>query len=58
MVPAGGSIGRHGRDWHRAVGLWVATVVACGCRWRVDAAIGAALETLARVPDLLALGGT
>jgi hypothetical protein len=29
-----------------------------GRRERVNAAIGAALETLARVPDLLALGGT
>ena len=62
MIPAGGSIGRHGRDRHRPVRLWlaswVATMVACGWRRRVDAAIGAALETLARVPDLLALGGT
>jgi hypothetical protein len=62
VIAADASIGRPGCDWHRPVRLWlaswVAAVVACGWRRRVDAAIGAALETRARVPDLLALGGT
>ena len=40
-------------------GRWVAVeALPATQRRRVDAAIGAALETLARVPDLLALGGT
>jgi hypothetical protein len=40
-------------------GHWVAvTALPTGDRERIDAAAGAALETLARVPDLLALGGT
>ncbi len=40
-------------------GRWVAvTALPALARERINAAAGAALETLARVPDLLALGGT
>ena len=40
-------------------GRWIAvTALPTSTRERVNAAIGAALETLARVPDLLALGNT
>lgn len=40
-------------------GRWVpVTALPASQRERIDAAAGTALETLARVPDLLALGGT
>ena len=42
----------------RLLGLAAVLCVPAPVHERVNAAAGAALETLARVPDLLALGGT